>query len=85
MALEIITKHDLETFRLSLLEDIKGLLATHSPTPNKPWLRGSEVKKLLSISEGSLQQLRIAGKLKGSKIGGIYYYRFIDIEKMMNV
>ena len=85
MALEIVTKEDLETFRISMLEDIKGLLANPSPTPNKPWLRGNEVKKLLSISEGSLQQLRVTGKLKGSKVGGIYYYRYTDIDKMMNV
>jgi hypothetical protein len=85
MSLEIITKQDLETFRLNLLADIKSLLVNPSPTLNKPWLRGSEVKKMLSISEGSLQQLRVTGKLKASKVGGIYYYRFTDIEKMMNV
>ena len=85
MALEIVTKEDLETFRISLLGDIKDLLANSSPTLNKPWLRGNEVKKLLGISEGSLQQLRVSGKLKGSKVGGIYYYRYTDIDKMMNV
>ena len=85
MALEIITKDDLESFRISLLEDIKGLLSNTSHTSNKPWLRGHEVKKLLSISEGSLQHLRVTGKLKASKIGGIYYYNFFDIEKMMSL
>ena len=84
MSLEIITKQDLETFRINLLEDIKSLLVNSSPTLNKPWLRGNAVKKLQSISEGSLQQLRVTGKLQASKVGGIYYYRFTDIEKMMN-
>jgi hypothetical protein len=83
MQLEFITKEDLEIFRVRLLEDIKLLLSQDRPVVNKPWLRGSEVRKLLSISAGSLQSLRISGKLRSSKVGGIHYYRYEDIEKMM--
>jgi len=83
MQLEFITKEDLEIFRVRLLEDIKLLLSQDRPLGNKPWLRGSEVRKLLSISAGSLQSLRISGKLRSSKVGGIHYYRYEDIEKMM--
>jgi hypothetical protein len=85
MQLEIITKEDLEVFRVNLLEDIRQLLSQERPVGNKPWLRGSEVRKLLSISAGSLQSLRISGKLKSSKVGGIHYYRYEDIEKMMRL
>ena len=84
MQVEFITKEDLEVFRVQLLEDIKLLLSKDHPVGNKPWLRGSEVRKLLSISAGSLQSLRVSGKLKSSKVGGIHYYRYEDIDKMMS-
>jgi predicted site-specific integrase-resolvase len=50
----------------------------------KPWLRNSEVRKLLNISANTVQRLRIAGKLPSSKVGGIHYYRYEDIEKLLN-
>ena len=83
MEMDIITRRDLEQFRLQLLADIKGLLADAPAANRKPWLKGSEVRKLLGISAGSLQNLRITGRLKSSKVGGIHYYRYDDIESMM--
>jgi hypothetical protein len=67
-----------------LLADIKVLLAEAPRTDRKPWLKGSEVRKLLGISAGSLQNLRITGRLKSSKVGGIHYYRYEDIERMIS-
>jgi hypothetical protein len=83
MSAEIITKEDLEHFRIRLLNDIKQLqiVSTASP-PRKEWLKASEVRKLLNISAGTLQNLRITGKLKSSKLGGIHFYKQCDIEKM---
>jgi hypothetical protein len=84
MAIDVVTKEDLEAFRILLLEDIKTLLAQPLAVTPKPWLRGRDVKKLLGISEGSLQHLRISGKLKSTRLGGIYYYQYAEIEKMMH-
>jgi hypothetical protein len=84
MAVEIVTKEDLEAFRINLLTDIRLLLANSSTNHSKPWLRGMEVRKLLHISDGTLQHLRISGKLPSSKVGGMHYYRYEDIEKMMD-
>ena len=58
MAQEIITLEDLQKFRLQLLEDLRGLLhqTNHS---QKQWLKSSEVRKMLGISHGPLQNLRI--------------------------
>jgi|HubBroStandDraft_2_1064218.scaffolds.fasta_scaffold53169_2 hypothetical protein len=81
--MEHVTRTDLENLRAQLLADIRALLAETSILVNKPWLRGKEVKRLLGISEGSLQHLRVTGQLTASRIGGIYYYRYADIEKMM--
>ena len=82
MPTEIITKEDLEYFRIQLLNDLKQLQISSTQKPLKEWLKGSEVRKLLNISAGTLQNLRITGKLRSTKVGGIYFYRYQDIEKL---
>ncbi len=84
MSVEIITKEDLESFRLQLLNDFKGLLNTAPVQQTKNWLRASEVRKMLMISPGTLQNLRISGKLKSSKVGSIHFYRYSDIEILLD-
>ncbi|MCY0977156.1 helix-turn-helix domain-containing protein [Chryseobacterium wangxinyae] len=82
MAISIITKEDLQQFKAELLEDITNLLHNKT-TEQKLWLRTSEVKKLLNISSGTLQNLRINGTISHSKIGGSLYYNYNDIEKLL--
>ena len=84
MAIEIVTKEDLEEFRTRLLYDLGKMLSEFQPKPVRPWLKGAEVRKLLQISYGTLQSLRISGQLRSSKVGGCHYYRYEDIERMMN-
>ncbi len=84
MAIEVVTKEDLQQFRAQLINDLKELLIPKEAKLVKPWLRNSEVRKLLNISANTIQRLRIAGKLPSSKVGGIHYYRYEDIEKLMN-
>jgi len=82
MAIEIITKEDLEAFRQTLLNDLKVLLATNK-TERKEWLRCADVRKILKVSTGTVQNLRISGKLKSQKVGGIHFYKLTDIENMI--
>ena len=82
MAISIITKEDLQQFKIELLEGIEMLLKGKT-TEQKLWLRSSEVKKLLNISSGTLQNLRINGTLSYSKIGGSLYYNYKDIQKLL--
>ena len=84
MGLEVITKEDLQQFRLQLLNDLRQILEPAAAKLVKPWLKNSEVRKLLNISSNTVQRLRIAGKLRSSKVGGIHYYRYEDIEKLLN-
>lgn len=82
MGVEVITKEDLQVFRLQLINDLKVLFKDKQDT-KKEWLRSCEVRKLLKVSPGTLQNLRIRGKLKSSKIGGIFFYKYSDIEKLL--
>lgn len=83
MAVEIITREDLQDFRLQLLNDIRQLITPKQSPPVKPWLKASDVRRLLGISSGKLQTLRISGKLHSSKIGGVHYYKYEDIQQLL--
>lgn len=82
MPVEIITKEDLKEFKKELLEDLQKIFNSKTPE-QKQWLKSSEVRKLLKISSGTLQTLRINGSLRYTKVGGTLYYSFQDIEKML--
>lgn len=83
MAVELITKEDLQSFRQELLNDLQQIMKTTTSSKPKQWLKSSEVRKLLKISPGTLQNLRINGTLQYTKIGGIIYYNHEDIEVLL--
>lgn len=81
---QLITIDDLEIFKADLLNEIRKLLQQDTTqSGRKEWLRSSEVRKMLGISPGTLQNLRVTGKLPFSKIGGITLYRSEDISKLL--
>ncbi len=82
MAAEIITKEDLNEFREILLNDIKEVLGK-SPNESPKRLKSYQVKNLLKISPGTLQNLRVNGTLRYTKIGGILYYKYEDIVRVL--
>ncbi|MBN9337541.1 transcriptional regulator [Elizabethkingia meningoseptica] len=82
MIVNLITKEDLKEFKTELLEDIKNLFSI-KVSEQKLWLRSSEVKELLKISSGTLQNLRINGTLSYTRVGGTLYYNYKDIEEML--
>ena len=83
MAIEVITREDLNEFRSLLLNDLKEIIQS-KPQQTKQWLKSNEVRKLLNISPGTLQNLRINGTLTYTKVGGIMYYDNSDIDKLLN-
>jgi hypothetical protein len=83
MAVEIITREDLQNFRLQLLNDNRQVIAPKQPPAIQPWLTASDIRRLLGISYGKLQALRVAGKLRSSKIGGVHYYKHEDIQQLL--
>lgn len=83
MAANIITTEDLREFKLELLDEIKELLNEQSSFTPKKWLKSPEVRELLSISPGTLQNLRINGTLPYTKVGGVIYYDYDEIQKIM--
>ena len=78
---EILTREDL----FPIEEKINQLLElTKNKTESFPkYLRSKDVRKLLQISPGSLQNLRIQRKLPYSKINGTCFYKYEDIINML--
>lgn len=83
MPAQIVTTDDLREFKVELLEDFKKMLKEHSGQPIKKWLKSYEVRKILSISPGKLQNLRVNGSLPYTRIGGVIYYDYNDIQNML--
>jgi hypothetical protein len=83
MNVNLITQDDLVEFRKLLISELKEVIISNTQQ-KKPWLKSAEVRKLLNISAGTLQTLRINGSLNYTKIGGIIYYNNSDIEKLLN-
>ncbi|EIJ37087.1 MULTISPECIES: helix-turn-helix domain-containing protein [Flavobacteriaceae] len=83
MGATIITTEDLYQFKLELLDAIKQVLQEQNGTPSKKWLKSNEVRELLGISPGTLQNLRINGTLPYTKIGGVLYYDYKEIMQVL--
>ena len=81
MNVELVTREDLSRLE-DLLKEIKQIVQPGQSQPKK-WLKSSEVRKMLNISPGTLQNLRINGTLRFTKMGSIMYYKLEDINKIL--
>ncbi|RBQ11560.1 helix-turn-helix domain-containing protein [Pedobacter miscanthi] len=84
--LEFIAKEDLEQFKMELFAELRRptFKAPLGKDKQKPFIKSYEVRQLLGISPGTLHQLRKSGQIKFSRIGGLMYYKYEDIEAMVN-
>ena len=73
MPTNVVTIDDLMLFKEQLLDAILEALEQKENKP-KQWLRSREVREMLNISPGTLQNLRINGILPYSKVGGVIFY-----------
>lgn len=81
--LDLVTREDLEQFKTELFAALKKMGISGSGDVQKQWLKNAEVRKMLKISPSTLQNLRINGTLRFTKIGGMYYYKHEDIVKVL--
>jgi len=80
----LLTLSDLVEFKQQLITDIAKLLRGQATIPEKKWMKSFEVRKLLNISRGTLQNLRVNGTLPYTRIGGVIYYDYEDIQNMIS-
>ena len=80
MNIEFITKTDLEAHTQKIIEALKPKANSGN---NKRYLRSSEVRKMLNISPGTLQNLRISNKLPFTRLGTTIFYDYEEIIKIL--
>ena len=81
---EIVTKADIEKLKQEIFEELRRCRFTgRKASVNKEWLKSYEVCNLLSISKGTLASYRRNGTLRHSKIGGLMYYKYEDLEALI--
>jgi hypothetical protein len=86
MAAEIITKEDLDKFRIELVSELKSFLQFKPEAitkEGKQWLKSYEVRQMLGISDGTLKAMRLSHKITFTKLGGLIFYKYDDIIKLM--
>ena len=84
MKLDLITKEDLEQFKLDIFAEMRSTLKkVGAPNENNEWLRTADVRKLLRISAGTLQTLRVNGTIRYSVVGKMFFYKREDINNMI--
>jgi hypothetical protein len=74
---QLLTVADLERFKEELLTEIQSLFKNLNQP--KQWLRSKEVRKILNISPGTLQNFRVSGTLSYSRLGTVTYYKYEEI------
>ena len=79
---EQVTKDDLRQFSLMIIDEIRKLKPEIKKDDDVEWLKSRAAKKLLSMSAGSLLNLRIAGQVRFKKVLGSYYYNKADLMKL---
>ena len=82
MSVEILTKEDLNNFKVELVNLITEIISK-GQLQKKEILSNEDVKDLLGISIGTLRKYRITGKISYTKIDGILYYKYEDVIKLI--
>jgi hypothetical protein len=83
MAANIVTLEDLQNFKQEILSEIQKLFSQKPGATTKKWLKSHEVRELLTVSPGTLQNMRVNGTLPFTKIGSVIFYDIDDIQKMI--
>lgn len=82
MNITLFDKNDIVSLE-EKLDKILHLLADKNDVEKTEWLRSSDVKALLHVSDATLKNYRDSGKLHYSKIGGTYYYSTMEITNLL--
>jgi hypothetical protein len=80
---QVVTLQDLIDFKNEIILEVKKTIKQNAGQPTKKWLKTKEVRKILGVSVTTLLTLRINGILPYTKMGGVLYYDYDDIQAVM--
>ena len=83
MQISIVTQEDLQEFKEAIIASLElmkdELLENSSRTSEVELLKSHQVQRMLGISPGTLQNMRVNGTIPFSKVGGVIFYDKQDI------
>lgn len=93
MQISVVTKEDLEVFKNDLLGEMEKILKSHKlkseqtafgnfPKDRK-WMKSTEARKMLNISQGTFHKLKINGIIPYSRIGKVCLYDYDELVKII--
>jgi len=77
----VISKEDFDLFKAELLEEIKAIFDAN--VKKAKWIRSSDVREMLNISDGTLQSLRVKGIIPAYKLDTTWFYKYEEIVQAM--
>lgn len=72
----ILENEEFIRFKEELLSELRGLKTSATQTV---WLRSKDVRKMLGISDSTLQTLRVNGTIPSYKLGSSWFYKYAEI------
>ena len=82
-ASQLVTTDDLYELQKRIVEELLSALKIPLQSVNKKWLKSHEVRRMLKISPGTLQNLKNTGAIPFSKMGGIHFYDSDEIQRLL--
>ena len=83
-----ITKDDLRQFQILLLHEIGTMIKEVNKNcgdeTETEWLKSRAIRRIMDISPGTLQNLRVTRKVRVRKVMGSYYYNKSDVMKLFD-
>lgn len=83
MQVNIVTKEDLEEFRIKLMTEIKETLNVLEQKSYPKSIKTKQVLEILELSSGKLKQMRISGLITFKKVGSTYYYNYNEVKRLL--
>lgn len=80
---QLITVNDLIQFKKQLIDELAMMLKIQTAASPKRWMKSHEVRRLLKISPGTLQTLKTNGTIPYSKVGGVHFFDFEEIQRVL--
>lgn len=75
-SLLLISKDEFDSFKSEVLSQLQKLQPSVN---NSEWLRSKDVRKMLNISDSTLQTMRINGTIPSYKLGTSWFYKHDEI------
>jgi hypothetical protein len=80
---QLITIADLREFKNQFIEELLTAVKSQNSQVQKKWLKSHEVRRLLKISPGTLQTLKANGIIPYTKVGGVHFFDYEDIQRVL--